>query len=195
MSVAKDRTSRATGTSHPLDLSSTIVRTRRANVDDLAMLVQLEEYFPTDRLSRASFWRLLRHGHASVWVVEQDNVLVGNAVMLYRRGTSLARLYSLVVHPEYQRRGIARALLAMAESEAGGRGCRVMQLEVRPDNVAAIRLYLTDGYTMTGTAGKYYEDGSDALRMRKRLGPVTGAPAGQSRRRRTPVPAAPGATA
>jgi ribosomal protein S18 acetylase RimI-like enzyme len=158
------------------------------------MLVQLEERFPTDRLSRANLRRLLRHGHACVWVCEQDGVLAGNAVVLYRRGTSVARLYSLVVHPDFLRRGIARALLVATESEAGKRGCRELRLEVRPDNLPAIRLYRKDGYAVTGIAGKFYEDGTDALRMRKCLGPVTGEPAGQQRRR-CPVPAAPCATA
>ena len=189
----KHKTSRATGTSRPYDLPSTIVLIRRAKIDDLAMLAQLEERFPTDRLSRASLRHILRHGHACVWVCEQDNVLAGNAVVFYRRGTSVARLYSLVVHPEYVRRGIARALLAAAESEAGKRGCRELRLEVRPDNLPAIQLYRKGGYAETGKAGKFYEDGTDALKMRKRLGPVTGEPAGQSRRRRL-ARAAPGAT-
>jgi len=158
------------------------------------MLVRLEERFPTDRLSRANLRRLLRHGHASVWVCEQDGVLAGNAVVLYRRGTSVARLYSLVVHPDYLRRGIARALLTATESEAGKRGCRDLRLEVRPDNLPAIRLYRIGGYAVTGKAVKFYEDGTDALRMRKYLGPVTGAPAGRQRRRRL-ARAAPGATA
>jgi ribosomal protein S18 acetylase RimI-like enzyme len=171
------------------------LRLRLAKIDDLAMLAQLEERFPTDRLSRASLRHILRHGHASVWVCEQDGVLAGNAVVLYRRGTSMARLYSLVVHPEYVRRGIARALLAVAESEAGERGCRELRLEVRPDNLPAIRLYRKSGYAVTGKAGKFYEDGSDALKMCKRLGPVTGEPAGRSRRQRRPAPAAPCATA
>ena len=49
-------------------------------------------------------------------------------------------------------------------------------------------------HSVTGKAGKFYEDGTDALKMRKRLGPVTGEPAGQPLRRRL-ARAAPGATA
>ena len=171
------------------------MRIRRAKIDDLAMLVRLEERFLTDRLSRANLRRLLRHGHASVWVCEQDGVLAGNAVVLYRRGTSVARLYSLVVHPDYLRRGIAQALLVVTESEASERGCRELRLEVRPDNLPAIQLYRKGGYAVTGKAGKYYEDGTDALRMRKCLGPVTGGEPVGRQRRRCPAPAVPCATA
>ena len=151
------------------------------------MLVQLEECFPTDRLSRANLRHLLRRGHASVWVCEQGNFLAGNSMVLYRRNTSIARLYSLVVHPDYLRRGIAQALLTAAESAAGERGYQELRLEVRPDNLPAIRLYRKSGYIATGVVRNYYEDGMDALRMSKRLRPITVATAGRSRQRQCPA--------
>lgn len=166
---------------------------RQAGIGDLAALVQLEEQFPSDRLSHASFRHLLRRGHAVVWVGESNGLLVGNAVVLYRRDTSIARLYSLVVHPDFQRRGIARALLAAAESAAGGSGCRELRLEVRPDNTMAIDFYRKTGYAMTGRVGKFYEDGMDALKMRKRLVVVAENSTGWPRPQ--PVPGAPGPTA
>lgn len=152
---------------------------RLATSDDLDALVQLENNFPTDRLSRASFRHLLRHGHADVWVVEDGKVLAGNAVVLYRRGTKTARLYSLIVHPSRQRRGIARALLTAAEAAAADRGWGELRLEVRPDNAAAIAFYRNNDYRISGKLTAFYEDGTDALRMNKRLAAVA-KPTGRS---------------
>jgi len=142
---------------------------RPADTRDLDALTRLEQHFPSDRLSRAHFRYLLRHGHADIRVCEHEDGVIGNAVVLYRRGTTIARLYSFVVRPDYQRRGIARLLLQAVEAEAGVRGCREMQLEVRPDNAAAIRFYLKAGYSLAGRIESFYEDGTEALKMNKRL--------------------------
>lgn len=142
---------------------------RPAIPGDLDALERLEQHFPSDRLSRARFRYLLRHGHADIRVCENGGEIAGNAVVLYRRGTTIARLYSLVVRPDHQRRGIARALLRDAEMAADARGCREMRLEVRHENISAIGLYRKSGYRTTGTIADFYEDGSEALKMSKRF--------------------------
>lgn len=157
------------------------MRLRQARLADLDALVRLEQSFPSDRLSRASFRHLLRRGRAQIRVCEDDGVIIGNTVVLYRRGTDTARCYSLVVHPDHRRRGIARALLQHAEAAAVTRGCREMRLEVRPDNRAAIGFYRENGYETTEKIAGFYEDGADAFRMCKRLASVTGKSSARSR--------------
>lgn len=145
------------------------MRLRHAHLADLDALVRLEQSFSSDRLSRASFRHLLMRGHAEIWVCEERGEVAGNAVTLYRRGMDIARFYSLVVHPAHRRRGIARLLLEHAETAALGRGCLAMQLEVRPDNVAALGFYRKHGYETAGKIPGFYEDGSEAMKMCKRL--------------------------
>lgn len=144
---------------------------RLATPDDLDALAALEAGFPGDRLERANFRHLLGRANAEVIVAERAGEVVGNAVLLYRRGFRSARLYSLVVAPGARGLGLGRALLARAERQARARACVVMRLEVREDNLAARRLYEASGFEVVGRNDDYYEDRGAALRLRKRLEP------------------------
>ncbi len=142
---------------------------RRAVRRDLDALLELEAGFPGDRLSRASLARLLGRESADVWVGELDGKVVGDAIVLFRRGFESARLYSMIVSPEHRGRGVARELLLAAEEGARERGAIVLRLEVREDNAPAIALYKAAGYKVRGRTSDYYEDHSSALRMYKRF--------------------------
>lgn len=142
---------------------------RLAGSGDLDALAELELSFPGDRLGRTSLARLLGRDSAELWVAESSGRVVGDAVVLFRKGFASARLYSLVVVPESRGRGVARALLARAEEGARERGAVAMRLEVRSDNAPAIALYRRSGYEVVGRTADYYEDHSDALRMQKRF--------------------------
>ncbi|HLA74344.1 MAG TPA: N-acetyltransferase [Gammaproteobacteria bacterium] len=142
---------------------------RPALLSDINALAALELNFPSDRLSARSFRHLLTRGHAEVLVSQQGADITGNIVVLYRRNCTHARLYSLVVHPQHQQRGIARTLLNAAEQAAGNKNCTTIGLEVRPDNEAALRLYQKMGYSVTVRIPAFYEDGAPALRLRKNI--------------------------
>lgn len=145
---------------------------RPAQLEDLTALLELEQTFSGDRISRDSFRHLLSKAHADVLVCEQDGAILGDAVVLYRRGFQGARLYSLVVHPDARGRGLGAELLAAAEAAALARACVSLRLEVREDNAAAIKLYESRGYSSLGRTADYYQDHSAALRMRKSLMPT-----------------------
>ncbi|MEJ2667425.1 MAG: peptidase C39 family protein [Deinococcales bacterium] len=142
---------------------------RRAGRSDLDVLTRLESSFPGDGLARGSLARLLGRSSAELWVAESGGEVVGDAVVLFRKGFASARLYSLVVRPESRGRGVARALLAQVEEGARERGAVAVRLEVREDNKPAIALYRKCGYEVVGRTSDYYEDHSDALRMQKRF--------------------------
>jgi [ribosomal protein S18]-alanine N-acetyltransferase len=146
-------------------------RVRLATPADLAALVRLEQdAFAGDRLSRAQYRRHLASPRAAVLIaVAAGAALHGSALVLFRRGSTLARLYSIATAPATRGHGIGARLLAAAERAARARGCRALRLEVRVDNAAAIALYERAGYHRIGRYSAYYEDGADAWRYEKPL--------------------------
>ncbi|MDP4529391.1 GNAT family N-acetyltransferase/peptidase C39 family protein [Alkalimonas delamerensis] len=143
---------------------------RDAVIQDLAHLVQLEQAcFEADRISRRSFRHFILDKRSDLQVLEKNSQLVGYFLVLYRRGISLARLYSLAVSPTERKQGFAQLLLNQAELSARQRRCVFLRLEVRPDNQGAIVLYRRHGYQEFAIRHDFYEDHSDALCMQKRV--------------------------
>ncbi|MGQ7791768.1 GNAT family N-acetyltransferase [Faunimonas sp. B44] len=127
--------------------------------------------FETDRLSRRSMARLLASGSARCLVAEHRGEVVGYVLVLLRRTSAAARLYSLAVDPRASGTGLGHLLLCAAERAARDAGKRTLRLEVRTDNRRAIRLYEAAGYRPIGTRDDYYEDGAAALRYERALSP------------------------
>jgi ribosomal protein S18 acetylase RimI-like enzyme len=147
-----------------------LVRIRAAQPGDIAALCRLETaVFPGDRIAPASFRRLLSRPSAELRVATAGGDLLGYALLLFRKGTSVARLYSIAVAAEARGRGVGRRLMEDAARIARARGSLSLRLEVRRDNSAAIGLYEGLGYRVFGRHAGYYDDGMDALRMECRL--------------------------
>lgn len=143
---------------------------RLATQKDLDHLVNLEqENFSTDVLSRHHFRYLLKRNSAEIYVAIHQKKLVGCAIMLFRKNSFTARIYSLVVSKQHRRLGIAQALQKKIEKNALRRHCDTIILEVRKDNTPAIQFYQKHHYKIFGKYIKFYEDQTDALRMKKSL--------------------------
>ncbi|MEZ5975406.1 MAG: GNAT family N-acetyltransferase/peptidase C39 family protein [Planctomycetota bacterium] len=143
---------------------------RPARAADLDALVELETLaFASDRMSRRSFRASLDRPTSILQVAEDNGEVLGYFLVLFRRGSAMARLYSIAVSPKARGTGLGRTLLAAAEEAAFEAGRIVLRLEVREDNANAIRLYESNGYRHWGRSLDYYEDHATALRMEKLL--------------------------
>ena len=143
---------------------------RQATIDDLQALVALEQRcFETDRISVRQFRYLLTRAHAVTLADEREAGIVGDVVVLFRRGTSLARLYSIAVDATARGRGVGGALLDAAENAAREHGAAYMRAEIRTDNSASLALFASHGYRRFGIHEDYYQDHADAVRLEKRL--------------------------
>lgn len=101
-----------------------------------------------------------RQGERVVGTVQLDHDTPGN-------GRHRAEVRKLLVHPEARRQGVARALMAAIEDEAGRRARSLLVLDTRSDSEAE-PLYLSLGYQVAGRIPHYCRDN-----FQDRLDPTT----------------------
>jgi ribosomal-protein-alanine N-acetyltransferase len=108
------------------------------------------------------------------WVMRSHTGLIVGFLLAWSVADEL-HLLELASHPDYRRRGFARALLNALILHARQERKRLLLLEVRRSNSAAILLYESTGFERTGVRRGYYSDtGEDAVEMRITFDPSTG---------------------
>ena len=78
-------------------------------------------------------------------------------------------LENVLVAEEYRHSGIGRQIVSALLQDAKERGAEKAFLEVRVSNSAALKLYLSCGFTGVYARTRYYSDGEDCLVMQKVL--------------------------
>ncbi|WP_345315911.1 GNAT family N-acetyltransferase/peptidase C39 family protein [Ferrimonas gelatinilytica] len=146
---------------------------RHATLADLSALNALEQQlFDGDRISPRQMKRFLQSPQAQIFLAHSGTELAGYALLLFHQGTQLSRLYSIAVKPDFRGRRIAQTLVEQCERTALDQGFNTLRLEVREDNIAAIKLYEKMGYRVLRLLIHYYDDLCDGVRMQKRLTPL-----------------------
>ena len=83
------------------------------------------------------------------------------------------QIYNIAIAPEFRREGIGEALLRHLIDKADADGCKLVTLEVRSGNEAAMELYKKLGFREVGRRKGYYaKGGEDAVLMDLDLGKV-----------------------
>jgi len=94
----------------------------------------------------------------------EDHQMVGFVAGDPRPSQGFSWIATIAVHPDYQRKGIGRALLRACEVQLPTPRVR---LSVRASNQTAIGLYEQEGYRTVDIWKAYYNDGENALVMEK----------------------------
>ena len=124
-------------------------RIRPATISDIDALDTIEKaVFTADRISRRSFRTLIDRPTAETLVIEADGQICGYAMILFRAGAALARLYSLAVAPAHGGKGYGKALLGAVAKIALDRGCPRLDWNVLSWNKPAIEFYEGLGATV-----------------------------------------------
>ena len=148
-------------------------RIRPARACELPALVALEERcFTGDRISprQLKHWLTADNGLFLVAAPLGRNAApIGYLLTVWRREGTSVRLYSIAIAPEARGKGLAQRLLQSSIRHVKRLGRSRYTLEVAAGNQAAIALYEKLGFVPFGRYPAYYQDGQDAVRMRKAL--------------------------
>ncbi|GAA3128493.1 ribosomal protein S18-alanine N-acetyltransferase [Nonomuraea salmonea] len=146
------------------------MRLRPMTEADLPAVMEIERVtFPLDAWSegmmRGELDEIPRTRHYVVALVDDEIVAYAGLAA----AADQADVQTIAVLEKHQRNGIGSAMLTELLAEARRRGAREIFLEVRADNPRAQSVYRRFGFEEIGTRRRYYDDGTDAIMMRKRL--------------------------
>jgi [ribosomal protein S18]-alanine N-acetyltransferase len=140
---------------------------RQANAFDLPVFVSLDkELFPYSPWSasqyKEEFSSPTRH---FVVAIDEARNIIGYAGV-FAPGGAEADVLTVGVIPAQRGKGIARQLMRMITEWAIAQGSIAMMLEVKVDNIEAIGLYESLGYSKLNIRKNYFGAGLDAVVMR-----------------------------
>ena len=107
--------------------------------------------------------------YPETFIVAEINGFIVGYVAGFQASTGVGRIFSLAVHPLYQRRGIGSSLLTEIIHLFKETTITEIILEVRWSNVRAKKFYERHGFFKYGIAEKYYHDAENACLMKLRL--------------------------
>lgn len=143
---------------------------RPLRLSDLGYVAALEAQIHAAPWTMGNFRDALAAGY-SARVGERDFRIVAYGVLMLAPGE--AQILNLSVVPDARREGVGRTLLRLFVDDARSLHIEQIFLEVRPSNIAAIRLYESEGFTAVARRGEYYPGATpelpreDAIVMRR----------------------------
>jgi ribosomal-protein-alanine N-acetyltransferase len=129
--------------------------------------------FPQTRAAEEHVREELSRPWTRGWVAREGDRVLG--YLLSWHVADELHVLQVATAEAHRRRGIGRALVDQALAFAAAQHVRLVLLEVRRTNVAAIALYRRVGFIANHVRRGYYADGEDAVEMLAELDPVTGA--------------------
>jgi len=142
-------------------------RTLAWTEEDISQMLEIEKrsFNHYDAYSRDDFERWSHYNPDLCIVAEIRGRIAGYVVSRVLPG--ICELGSLAVDPEFRHCGIGETLLHETEYRLNGYGIDIITLEVRRTNLPGLAFWQKMGFSNIGTIPGFYEDGEDAVKMRK----------------------------
>jgi ribosomal-protein-alanine N-acetyltransferase len=138
---------------------------RPARPADLDRIMEIERLSFAHPWSRQAFVEELERSFSRLEVLLHDRTGEVIAFINYWVVHDEIHVLNVAIHPDWRRRGLASQLMEHAISTGRRTASRLMTLEVRRSNTAAIQLYESLGFEVVDIRRRYYEDREDAIVM------------------------------
>ena len=139
---------------------------RRCMKKDLDQVFQIERICFKHPYDYSTFLYFLMREPDGFYVAEENGRIIGYVISSSRSGKGT--IVSIVVLPEFRRRGIGSKLMIEGLNFLSKR-VDYMELQVKVSNIEAISFYRKLGFKEVGLIPNYYQDGEDALIMSKKV--------------------------
>jgi [ribosomal protein S18]-alanine N-acetyltransferase len=142
---------------------------RRMQPGDLEAVAEIDSLSFSLPWPKSSFEYELKNPVSRLWVAETSDPpapprIIG-MICTWVIETE-GHIATFAIHPEFRRQGLGAKLLSHALLEAAQEGVELVYLEVRRSNRAAIEMYQSFGFEITGLRPRYYSDNhEDAFMM------------------------------
>lgn len=133
---------------------------RRATLNDAKEIARLEREIFESGWTLENVEDMLK-GDSYAVVEDLNGEIIGYAS--YYIHIDEGDINNIAVAENYRKQGVGKALVASLLQDAKARGINKLFLEVRANNLPAIRLYESFNFKQISVRKKYYSDGQDAL--------------------------------
>ena len=135
-----------------------MIEIRRLKSEDIASVAEIERLCFDEPWSEKSLELLLDEKNAGfVAVIDGHVAAYGGIVTVLDEG----QITNIATHPDYRRRGLARAIMDAIDAFSCERGIVYLSLEVREQNTAARSLYELCGWHNAGIRKNFYSKPRD----------------------------------
>lgn len=144
-----------------------LLKIHELKTEDINSILNIQKELDIQILSKQNILKDLTNSHFKYFVIKYNNNIVGYTSISY---VSDIEIESIVIKKDFQRLGIGNFLLNYIFDFAKLNNIQNIFLEVRNSNIAAINLYMKNGFKKINIRKNYYTDtNEDAIILKKNI--------------------------
>ena len=140
---------------------------RQWTKEDIGVIAEMERRCFHDAWTEEMLSDTLRYPIYNCFLAEEEGQVCGYCCLIVV--CEDAEVGNIAVDTPFRGMGVGKALMEAMHQCAKEKGATQAFLEVRVSNENAIALYKKFGYESYGIRARYYEDGEDAMVMKRAL--------------------------